>query len=68
MYVLYFVLIYLSTVTFPKEFKIAFKQLHGFSDASERAYAGVVYLTHTHIFCDSENQSCPYQKADDSPT
>ncbi len=26
---------------FPKEFKIAFKQLHGFSDAS---YAGVVYL------------------------
>ena len=42
---------------FLKEFKIAFKQLHGFSNASER-----------HIFCDSENQSCPYQKADDSST
>ena len=33
-----------TTLLFPKEFKIAFKQLHGFSDASERAYAGVVYL------------------------
>ena len=29
---------------FPKEVEIVFKQLHGFSDASERAYAGVVYL------------------------
>lgn len=29
---------------FPKDFRIAYKQLHGFSDASEQAYAGVVYL------------------------
>lgn len=29
---------------FPKEFHIAKMQLHGFSDASERAYAGVVYI------------------------
>ena len=28
----------------PKDVRIAFKQLHGFSDASEQAYAGVVYL------------------------
>ena len=28
----------------PKYANIAFKQLHGFSDASEQAYAGVVYL------------------------
>ena len=28
----------------PKGVRIAFKQLHGFSDASEQAYAGVVYL------------------------
>ena len=29
---------------FPKEADIADLQLHGFSDASEMAYAGVVYL------------------------
>ena len=29
---------------FPKEVNIAYKQLHGFSDASELAYGGVVYL------------------------
>ncbi len=28
----------------PKTVKIAYRQLHGFSDASEVAYAGVVYL------------------------
>ena len=28
----------------PKEVEIAYRQLHGFSDASEAAYAGVVYL------------------------
>ena len=29
---------------FPKNVDVVFKQLHGFSDASEQAYAGVVYL------------------------
>ena len=29
---------------FPKHFNIKFKQLHGNCDASEQAYAGVVYL------------------------
>ena len=29
---------------YPKDVKIAYKQLHGYSDASEAAYAGVVYL------------------------
>ena len=29
---------------FPKNTTIVYKQLHGFSDASEQAYAGVVYL------------------------
>ena len=29
---------------FPKEAKIVHRQLHGFSDASDQAYAGVVYL------------------------
>ena len=28
----------------PKEVEIAYSQLHGFSDASEAAYAGVLYL------------------------
>ena len=32
---------------FPKEVRIASIQLHGFSDASERAYAGVTYLCAT---------------------
>lgn len=35
---------------FPKEAKIISTQLHGFSDVSELAYAGVVYLR----MCDSE--------------
>ena len=29
---------------FPKDVTIAYRQLHGFSDASEQAYSGVVYL------------------------
>ena len=29
---------------FPKDAAIAYRQLHGFSDASEQAYSGVVYL------------------------
>ena len=29
---------------YPKSVTIAYKQLHGFSDASEVAYAGVVYF------------------------
>jgi hypothetical protein len=29
---------------FPKDSTIVFRQLHGFSDASEQAYSGVVYL------------------------
>ena len=29
---------------YPKDVKVVYRQLHGFSDASEQAYAGVVYL------------------------
>ena len=29
---------------YPKDIHVAFKQLHSFSDASEQAYSGVVYL------------------------
>ena len=35
---------HLARCYFPKESRIVSKQLHGFSDASEAAYAGVVYL------------------------
>ena len=35
---------HLERCYFPKESRIVSKQLHGFSDASEVAYAGVVYL------------------------
>lgn len=48
---------------FPKNVMIAYQQLHGFADASERAYAGVVLPLssghdgqHPHIVGDSKNK------------
>ena len=35
---------YIPRCYYPKEAAITYMQLHGFSDASERAYSGVVYL------------------------
>ena len=55
---------------YPKEASVVSTQLHGFSDASENAYAGVVYLrmidSRAHISCYLKNKGRSDQTTNDS--